>query len=127
MAQWREIEQERTVIRMCEYCLGGKDREGKTTPIFDIIGDVFNNSAEIVGRIVGDKLSIFMDLDGSPLYDEDIKFKYCPFCGRAMKARENNGRAETNTGEKLYLGKDGVKRTWGEVFEAIFDDEEGET
>lgn len=67
---------------MCEYCLGGKDREGKTIPIFDIIGSVFNNSAEIVGRIYKDKLSIFMDLDGSPLYDEDIQFAYCPMCGQ---------------------------------------------
>ena len=67
---------------MCKYCLGGKDKEGNTTPIFDIIGDVFNNSAEIVGSIYKDELSICMDLDGCPLYDENIKFNYCPMCGQ---------------------------------------------
>lgn len=64
-------------------------------------------------------------LPEAPEYEPDPDDKDTGMTWEEMHER-GKARAE-KLASKIYTGKDGIKRTWSEAFEAIFNDEEGET
>lgn len=75
----------KTTLKSCTFC-NGQDHElfSNEVPIFTGSPETNNLYLDIIGT----KLVLFGDLYESESIEDEIKIKFCPFCGKKLKESE---------------------------------------